>query len=44
MINKIYEEYFQIIDDYYGRYYENDPLESFNKLMKHDMRAIDHSH
>ncbi|MDD3124118.1 MAG: hypothetical protein PHC62_11525, partial [Candidatus Izemoplasmatales bacterium] len=38
MTNEFYEEYFQIIEDNFGRYFKaNDPIESVNSLLKQPM-------
>lgn len=40
MSNEIYERYFQIIEDHYGRYFKDrNPIESANKLLKNPMTA-----
>ena len=40
MIDKFYEEYFQIIEDGFGRYFkDSNPIESVNRLLKQPMTS-----
>src|SRR5574344_1296150 len=40
MTDKFYEDYFQIIEDSFGRYFkDNNPLESVNSLLKQPMTS-----
>jgi len=39
-IEQIYDKYFEIVEDYYGRYFKQDnPIESVNSLLKKPMTA-----